>query len=106
LPVLGAWHAVRCAVVDRWWDGQPVEPLSAGAPARDSYIYARDLAATIEGLYVLTFSNEVWWIGADEELELVLQPIVSSPRHPRIEDLNAHIEGLAMDGGGELMAEA
>jgi hypothetical protein len=59
--------------VERDDEGDPVEPPSEGAPADDSYIDARDLAATDDGLYVLTFTNEVWRIGDDEELELVLR---------------------------------
>ena len=59
--------------VERDDEGDPVEPPSAGASADDSYIDARDLAATDDGLYVLTFTNEVWRIGGDEELELVLR---------------------------------
>jgi hypothetical protein len=59
--------------VERDDDGNPVEPPLEGASAGDSYIEARDLAATDDGLLVLTFTNEVWRIGADEELELVLR---------------------------------
>ncbi len=59
--------------VERDEDGNPVEPPSEGASARDSYIDARDLAATDDGLLVLTFDNEVWRIGEDDELELVLR---------------------------------
>jgi hypothetical protein len=59
--------------VERDEDGNPVEPPSEGASAGDSYIEARDLAATDDGLLVLTFTNEVWRIGDDEELELVLR---------------------------------
>ncbi len=59
--------------VERDEDGNPVEPPSEGAPAGDSYIEARDLAATDDGLLVLTFTNEVWRIGEDDELELVLR---------------------------------
>jgi hypothetical protein len=59
--------------VERDEDGNPVEPPSEGAPAGDSYIEARDLAATGDGLLVLTFGNEVWRIGEDEDLELVLR---------------------------------
>jgi hypothetical protein len=59
--------------VERDEDGNPVEPPSEGAPAGESYIDARDLAATDDGLLVLTFTNEVWRIGDDEELELVLR---------------------------------
>jgi DNA-binding beta-propeller fold protein YncE len=59
--------------VDRDDEGNAVEPPSEGAVADDSYIDARDLAATDDGLYVLTFTNEVWRIGEDEELELVLR---------------------------------
>jgi hypothetical protein len=59
--------------VERDGDGNPVEAPSEGATAGDSYIEARDLAATEDGLLVLTFTNEVWRIGDDEELELVLR---------------------------------
>ncbi|MGH9228605.1 MAG: hypothetical protein ACRD07_07690, partial [Acidimicrobiales bacterium] len=59
--------------VERDEDGNPVEPPSEGASAGDSYIEARDLAATDDGLLVLTFTNEVWRIAGDEELELVLR---------------------------------
>lgn len=59
--------------VERDADGNPVEGPVEGARARDSYLEAADLAATRDGLYVLTFSNEVWRIGANEELELVLR---------------------------------
>jgi hypothetical protein len=59
--------------VERDEDGNPVEPPSEGAAAGDSYIEARDLAATGDGLLVLTFTNEVWRIGEDEQLELVLR---------------------------------
>ncbi len=59
--------------VERDGEGNPVEPPSEGAPAGDSYIDARDLAATDDGLLVLTFTNEVWRIGDDAELELVLR---------------------------------
>ena len=59
--------------VERDGEGNPVEPPSEGAPAGDSYIDARDLAATDHGLLVLTFTNEVWRIGDDAELELVLR---------------------------------
>jgi outer membrane protein assembly factor BamB len=59
--------------VERDDDGNPVEPPSEGAAAGDSYIEARDLAATEDGLLVLTFTNEVWRIGDDDELELVLR---------------------------------
>jgi len=59
--------------VERDEDGNPVELPSEGASAGDSYIEARDLAATDDGLLVLTFTNEVWRIGDDEELELVLR---------------------------------
>jgi hypothetical protein len=58
--------------VERDEDGNPVEPPSEGA-AGDSYIEARDLAATGDGLLVLTFTNEVWRIGEDEQLELVVR---------------------------------
>jgi hypothetical protein len=59
--------------VERDEDGNPVEPPSEGAAAADSYIEARDLAATRDGLLVLTFTNEVWRIDEDEQLELVLR---------------------------------
>jgi hypothetical protein len=59
--------------VERDEDGNPVEPPSEGASVGDAYIDARDLAATDDGLIVLTFTNEVWRIGDDEELELVLR---------------------------------
>lgn len=59
--------------VERDDEGNPVERPSEGAPAGDSYIEARDLAATDDGLLVLTFTNEVWRIGDDGELELVLR---------------------------------
>lgn len=59
--------------VERDEEGNPLESPSEGASAGDSYIEARDLAATDDGLAVLTFTNEVWRIGADEELELVLR---------------------------------
>ena len=36
-----------------------IEPPSKGASAGDSYIDARDLVATDNGLLVLTFANEV-----------------------------------------------
>jgi hypothetical protein len=58
--------------VERDEDGNPVEPPAEGAVAADSYIEARDLAATDDGLLVLTFTNEVWRIGDDGRLELVL----------------------------------
>jgi hypothetical protein len=59
--------------VERDDEGNPVEPPSEGASAGDSYIEARDLAATDDGLLVLTFTNEVWRIGDDGELALVLR---------------------------------
>jgi hypothetical protein len=59
--------------VERDDEGNPVEPPSEGASAGDSYIEARDLAATDDGLLVLTFTNEVWRIGDDGELVLVLR---------------------------------
>ena len=59
--------------VERDEEGNPVEAPSEGASAGDSYIEARDLAATDDGLLVLTFTNEVWRIGDDGELELVLR---------------------------------
>jgi DNA-binding beta-propeller fold protein YncE len=59
--------------VERDEEGNPVEAPSEGAFAGDSYIEARDLAATDDGLLVLTFTNEVWRIGDDGELELVLR---------------------------------
>jgi hypothetical protein len=58
--------------VERDDDGDPVEAPSEGASPEGSYIDARDLAATDDGLYVLTFTNEVWRIG-DDQLELVLR---------------------------------
>ncbi len=59
--------------VERDEDGNPVEPPAEGAAAGDSYIEARDIAATGDGLLVLTFTNEVWRIGDDGRLELVLR---------------------------------
>jgi hypothetical protein len=59
--------------VERDGNGNPVEPPSEGASAGDSYIDARDLVATDDGLLVLTFTNEVWRIDDNEELELVLR---------------------------------
>jgi hypothetical protein len=59
--------------VERDEDGNPIEPPSEGASAGDSYIDARDLAASNDGLLVLTFTNEVWRIGEDDDLELVLR---------------------------------
>jgi outer membrane protein assembly factor BamB len=59
--------------VERDDEGNPVEPPSEDATASDSYIETRDLAATDDGLLVLTFTNEVWRIGDDGELELVLR---------------------------------
>jgi outer membrane protein assembly factor BamB len=59
--------------VERDEEGNPAERPSEGASASDSYIEARDLAATDDGLLVLTFTNEVWRIGGDGELELVLR---------------------------------
>jgi DNA-binding beta-propeller fold protein YncE len=59
--------------VERDDEGNPVEAPSEGASAGDSYIEARDLAATDDGLLVLTFTNEVWRIGDDGELALVLR---------------------------------
>jgi DNA-binding beta-propeller fold protein YncE len=59
--------------VERDDEGNPVELPSEGASAGDSYIEARDLAATDDGVFVLTFTNEVWRVGDDGELELVLR---------------------------------
>jgi hypothetical protein len=59
--------------VERDDEGNPVEAPSDGASASDSYIEARDLAATDDGVFVLTFTNEVWRVGDDGELELVLR---------------------------------
>jgi hypothetical protein len=59
--------------VERDDEGNPVEPPSEGASAGDSYIETRDLVATDGGLLVLTFTNEVWRIGGDGDLELVLR---------------------------------
>ena len=59
--------------VERDDEGNPVEAPSDGASAGDSYIEARDLAATDDGVFVLTFTNEVWRVGNDGELELVLR---------------------------------
>jgi len=59
--------------VERDDEGNPVEPPSEGAFAGDSYIETRDLVATDDGLLVLTFTNEVWRIGDDGDLELVLR---------------------------------
>jgi hypothetical protein len=59
--------------VERDDDGNPVEPPSESASAGGSYVDARDLAATDDGLLVLTFTNEVWRIGDDGGLELVLR---------------------------------
>jgi DNA-binding beta-propeller fold protein YncE len=59
--------------VERDDEGNPVEAPSDGASAGDSYIEARDLAATDDGVFVLTFTNEVWRVGDDGELELVLR---------------------------------
>ena len=72
LPPSGAPEGLT-QPVQRDGEGNPVEPPSEGAPAGDSYIDARDLAATDHGLLVLTFTNEVWRIGDDAELELVLR---------------------------------
>jgi hypothetical protein len=59
--------------VERDGEGNPVDAPSEGTSAGDSYIEARDLAATDAGLFVLTFTNEVWRVGDDGELELVLR---------------------------------
>jgi DNA-binding beta-propeller fold protein YncE len=59
--------------VERDDEGNPVDAPSEGASAGDSYIEVRDLAATDAGVFVLTFSNEVWRVGEDGELELVLR---------------------------------
>jgi len=59
--------------VERDDEGNPVEAPSDGASAGDSYIEARDLAATDDGVFVLTFTNEVWRVGNDGELELVVR---------------------------------
>jgi DNA-binding beta-propeller fold protein YncE len=59
--------------VERDDEGNPVEAPSEGASAGDSYIEARDLAATDDGLFVLTFTNEVWRVGDDGELGLALR---------------------------------
>jgi hypothetical protein len=72
LPPGGGPEEVTRAV-DRDDEGNPVERPSEGASAGDSYIEARDLAATGDGLFVLTFTNEVWRIGDDGEFELMLR---------------------------------
>jgi sugar lactone lactonase YvrE len=59
--------------VERDDEGNPVEAPSDGASAGDTYIEARDLAATDDGVFVLTFTNEVWRVGDDGTLELVLR---------------------------------
>jgi DNA-binding beta-propeller fold protein YncE len=59
--------------VERDDEGNPVEAPSEGASAGDSYIEARDLVATADGVFVLTFTNEVWRVGDDGELELVVR---------------------------------
>jgi hypothetical protein len=59
--------------VERDDEGNPLEAPSDGAAAEDLYIDSRDLAAADDGLYVLSFTNEVWRIGDDGELELVLR---------------------------------
>jgi hypothetical protein len=59
--------------VERDGEGNPVEAPSDGASAGDSYIEARDLAATGDGVFVLTFTNEVWRVGDEGDLELVLR---------------------------------
>jgi hypothetical protein len=59
--------------VERGDGGNPVEQPSDGAAAGESYIEALDLAATADGLYVLSSGSEVWRIGEDERLELVLR---------------------------------
>jgi outer membrane protein assembly factor BamB len=59
--------------VERDDEGNPAEAPAEGASAGESYIEARDLAATDGGVFVLTFTNEVWRVGDDGELELVLR---------------------------------
>jgi outer membrane protein assembly factor BamB len=59
--------------VERDDEGNPVEAPSEGASAGESYIEARDLAATDDGLFVLTFTNDVWRVADEGELELVLR---------------------------------
>jgi DNA-binding beta-propeller fold protein YncE len=72
LPPGGGPEALTQSV-ERDDEGNPVEAPSDGASAGDSYIEARDLAATDDGVFVLTFTNEVWRVGNDGDLELVLR---------------------------------